>query len=108
MRRAADAESAAKNAMKKTENKTEELREQLASKKVNAFHRYPEKVRTAAYAFAEDYKDFLNASKTEREAVSYAVAAAEKAGFKPFEAGKKYRAGDRCTRPTAARLLSWP
>ncbi|MBQ5950771.1 MAG: aminopeptidase [Lachnospiraceae bacterium] len=91
--------------MKKTENKTEELREQLASKKVNAFHRYPEKVRTAAYAFAEDYKDFLNASKTEREAVSYAVAAAEKAGFKPFEAGKKYRAGDKVYKINRGKAL---
>ena len=45
--------------------------------------------------FSEGYKDFLNRSKTEREAVSFAVEAAEKAGFKPFDAAQKYQAGDK-------------
>ena len=48
-----------------------------------------------ADTYAEDYKTFLSAAKTEREAVKLAVAAAEKEGFVPFEAGKKYKAGDK-------------
>ena len=45
--------------------------------------------------FAEGYKDFLNAAKTERESVDYAVAAAKAAGFVPFDPKKKYKAGDK-------------
>ena len=48
-----------------------------------------------ADAFCEEYKNFLNSSKTEREAVHYAVARAEKLGFTPFDAGKAYKAGDK-------------
>ena len=48
-----------------------------------------------ADAFCEDYKAFLDASKTEREAVEYTIALAEKNGFVPFEYKKRYQAGDR-------------
>ncbi len=46
-------------------------------------------------AFCEDYKQFLNAAKTEREAVTTAVELLEKAGFKPLKQGVKYTVGDR-------------
>ncbi|MBQ4119689.1 MAG: aminopeptidase [Clostridia bacterium] len=45
--------------------------------------------------YCEGYKDFLNSAKTEREAVAIAIATAEQKGFKPFEFGKKYSAGDK-------------
>lgn len=45
--------------------------------------------------FCEGYKDFLNTAKTERETVTFAVEAAEKAGFVPFDPEKKYKAGDK-------------
>lgn len=45
--------------------------------------------------YCEGYKDFLNSAKTEREVVTYAIAEAEKAGFVPFETGKKYKPGDK-------------
>ena len=37
-----------------------------------------------ADAFAEGYKAFMNAAKTERETVTWAVQAAEAAGFEPL------------------------
>ena len=49
----------------------------------------------AAFAFCEPYKLFLDQSKTEREAVDTAVSLAEKKGYRPFEVGKKYSAGDK-------------
>ena len=49
----------------------------------------------AAQRFCEDYKKFLDASKIEYYGVKNAVAEAEKAGFVPFEYGKKYSAGDK-------------
>ena len=46
-------------------------------------------------AFCEEYKAFLDHGKTERECVSEAIRLAEKAGFVPFEADKKYAPGDK-------------
>ncbi len=45
--------------------------------------------------FCEDYKRFLDISRTERDAVAYSVELAEKAGFVPFDVNKKYNAGDK-------------
>ena len=46
-----------------------------------------------ADSYCEGYKAFLDAAKTEREAVSEAVKMAERKGFVPFEQGKKYEKG---------------
>ena len=48
-----------------------------------------------ADAYCEDYKAFLNAAKTEREAVSEAVRMAEEAGFVPFDPTARLKPGDR-------------
>ena len=47
------------------------------------------------YDFAEGYKTWLDASRTERLAVREAVKLAEKAGFKPWIPGKSHKAGDK-------------
>jgi len=46
-------------------------------------------------ALSEDYKAFLDNSKTEREATASAIALAKKAGFKEFKDVKKIKAGDK-------------
>ena len=48
-----------------------------------------------AEKFCEDYKKFLNSSKTERECVNTAEVMLVNAGYEPFETGKKYKAGDK-------------
>ncbi|MDE6200439.1 MAG: aminopeptidase [Clostridiales bacterium] len=45
--------------------------------------------------YAEGYKSFLDNGKTEREAVAYTVAMAEKAGYKPYTLGDKINKGDK-------------
>ena len=45
--------------------------------------------------FAEEYRQFLSLTKTEREFVTEAVKAAEAQGFKKLESAKKLKAGDR-------------
>lgn len=45
--------------------------------------------------FCEGYKEFITLCKTERECASFAQAAAEKAGFVPFELATKYEPGDK-------------
>lgn len=47
------------------------------------------------YAFAEDYKSFLNLSKTERGAACEARKQAEKHGYTPFTFSEKLKAGDK-------------
>lgn len=48
-----------------------------------------------AYSFCEGYKKFLDNSKTERMATKTLIEYATKNGFKKFEYGKKYSAGDK-------------
>ena len=47
------------------------------------------------YDFAEGYKTWLDASRTERLAVREAVKLAEKQGFKPWTPGKSHKAGEK-------------
>ncbi len=49
----------------------------------------------AAYAYAADYVKFLDAAKTEREAVVEAIARAEAAGYRPYNFGTPMKAGDK-------------
>lgn len=74
---------------------TELLKEKLFMQKKNGLLTVSEETVRQADDFCEGYKKFLDNSKTERMAVKSAIALAEKAGFKPFEYGKKYNAGDR-------------
>lgn len=81
--------------MEQEKKAAELLKEQLLIEKKNGTYRLSEQEIKEADAFCEDYKRFLDASKTEREAVEYSVALAEQNGFVPFERGKKYAPGDK-------------
>ncbi len=82
---------------KKKEEKSEikELKEQLFTRTDKGITSMNESEIKKADKYCEDYKKFIDHSKTEREAVKTAVKLAEKAGFVPFEQDKKYKAGDR-------------
>lgn len=82
---------------KKKEEKSEikELKEQLFTRTDKGIVSMKESEIKKADKYCEDYKKFIDHSKTEREAVKTAVKLAEKAGFVPFEQDKKYKAGDR-------------
>ena len=49
----------------------------------------------AAHDYCKPYISFLNAAKTEREAVREAVTMAEKEGFVPWKKGMKIKSGDK-------------
>ncbi len=68
---------------------------ELAYKRTNVYEVADEKLMKEIFEYAEGYKTFLDEGKTEREVCAYVVAAAEKAGYKPFEFGKKLKAGDK-------------
>ena len=63
----------------------------------NAWEKYDDK--KSVMDFAEEYREFISANKTERECVEYFKARAEKNGFVSIEevkkSGKKLRAGDK-------------
>lgn len=82
---------------KKKEEKSEikELKEQLFTRTDKGIASMKESEIKKADKYCEDYKKFIDHSKTEREAVKTAVKLAEKAGFVPFEQDKKYKGGDR-------------
>lgn len=51
--------------------------------------------KKACMDYAEGYKAFLDAGKTERDAVSYIVAQAEAKGYKAWKRGMDVKAGDK-------------
>lgn len=70
-----------------------ELSKKLLYKPLNVF--LNEDVKQNAHEYCEGYRDFIDSAKTEREAVSYAVAQAEKNGFVPYDRKASYKPGDR-------------
>lgn len=72
-----------------------ELKEKLFLKHENGLKNITEKEWNEITDYCEDYKKFLNASKTEREAVKNAIAAAKEKGFKEFSRNEKYVPGDK-------------
>ena len=83
--------------MSKKEEKIDakELAKELLNDRTHGAAKVGAKELSKADKFAEGYKEFLNAAKTERETVTWAVKAAEEAGFVPFDPKKKYEAGDK-------------
>ena len=73
----------------------QKLKEKLFLDRQNGYYTMTDEDIKASSEFAELYKDFLDKSKTEREAVNYAVALLKKKGFKEFRKGKKLKAGDK-------------
>ena len=78
---------------KKTE--VQELCEKLLMDRAKPAREAALRHAAKAMDFAEGYKDFITAAKTEREAVDWTVTAAKAAGFTEFDPMKKYSAGDK-------------
>lgn len=76
-------------------SEAEVLLERLAHTRKNAVLTEACETVTKADEFCEDYKSFLDAAKTEREAVKAALDIAEKKGFKKFVPNYKYKKGDK-------------
>ncbi len=71
------------------------LKEKLFAENEHAAYTCEDGEIEAADAFCEGYKTYLDNSKTEREAVAYTKALAEKEGFVPFDPKAFYKAGDK-------------
>lgn len=76
----------------------DELREKLLYQPKNGYDRMPAEERGEMERYCRDYRTFLDAAKTEREAVCYTIAKAEAVGFVPFLPGRTLKPGDRIYR----------
>lgn len=82
-------------AEKKEKTQVEELKEKLLVKKEHGVKKLSKEQIEQADTFCTAYAKYLDQSKTEREAISTALAIAKEAGFVPFDPDKTYKAGDR-------------
>lgn len=80
-------------------------RDELFFKRKNAYDILPEDDIKRAYDFAEEYKAFLDESKTEREAVRYAVRAAGARGFVPYEPGMEIKPGAKVYKTVEGKAI---
>lgn len=85
-----------------------EWREKLFYAQKNGYDRIDAEEAKLAYAYCEGYKQFLNAARTEREAVKEAIAMAEAAGFVPYEYGMTLQPGTKvyCSNRGKALMLA--
>ncbi len=67
----------------------------LSYKRTNVYEVADEALMKNIFEYAKGYCKFIDEGKTEREACVYVAKEAEAKGYKPFEFGKKYKAGDK-------------
>ena len=70
----------------------------LLHKRENGYRSLSAEEKAAMNAYCEDYKTFLDKSRTEREAVRYTVQLAEARGYRPYHRGEALKPGDKISR----------
>lgn len=68
---------------------------ELTYSKTNFYEKNSESEIKAAYDYCVGYCEFMDESKTEREAVKTSIALAEKNGYKPYSFGMSIKPGDK-------------
>ena len=76
-------------------NISADLEARLGYKKINFYEKGDEAAIKAAYDYAPGYMAYLDAAKTEREAVTVSIAMAEKEGYVPYTFGMPLTAGGK-------------
>ncbi len=79
----------------KEKSPAQELKDKLFYTKKNVYQLVDEEEVNKINAFSEDYKNFLNLAKTEREAVKFALLAALEKGYREYVPGSELKPGDR-------------
>ena len=70
----------------------------LLHKRENGYRSLSAEEKAAMNAYCEEYKTFLDKSRTEREAVRYTVQLAEARGYRPYHRGDALKPGDKIYR----------
>ena len=82
-----------------------DLREKLFYEQKNGYDLISTEERLALEEYCRGYMAFLNNSRTEREAVSNAIAEAEARGFVPYMPGMPLKAGDKVYQNNRGKAL---
>ncbi len=77
------------------DEKNSERREKLFFNKKNGWDVIPDDERKAVYSYAEGYMAWLNAVRTEREAVNHSISMAEDYGFVEYRRGMDLKPGTK-------------
>ena len=83
----------------------DDLRSKLFYRQKNGYDLIDTKERLAVEAYCKEYMAFLNESRIEREAVRYAIAAAEQRGFVPYVPGMKLEPGMKLYQSNRGKAL---
>ncbi len=83
----------------------QQKKEELFLQRTNGYDVLTEEDREAMERYCTAYKHFLDEGKTERECVSYGVALAQQAGFRPLERGVALQPGDKVYRSNRGKGL---
>lgn len=67
----------------------------LVYEKKTVYEKAGKEITAQAFEYAKDYVKFLDAAKTEREAVCESIKMAEAAGYRPYTFGMPLQAGDK-------------
>ena len=76
-------------------NPAQQKRDALFFSPTNGYDRLADGEEQAIQGYCAGYKTFLDEGKIERECVTYTIAQAETAGFRPLVRGEKLQAGDK-------------
>ncbi len=82
-----------------------DLREKLFYEQKNGYDRIDTAERLRLENYCRDYMAWLNEARTEREAVSSAIALAEERGFVPYVPGMSLKAGDKVYQNNRGKAL---
>ncbi len=84
----------------------QQMREKLLAQKKNGWDVVDEATERAIFEYAEGYKEFLDAGKTERTCVDNIVELAKEAGFVPFERGMDLQPGMKVYRVNRGKAIN--
>lgn len=91
----------------KKDSVLKQRKQALFLERKNGYDRISKEVAERITAYGEDYKNFLNRGKTERECVQLAVTLAEEKGFRPFTRGMQVKAGDKLYRVNRDKAITF-
>lgn len=92
-------------AIEKEKTAAQLRREALLDDRKNGYDLLSAEDEAAMKAYCEEYKKFLDAAKTEREAVDEVVRLAEARGFTPFTRGMTIKPGDKLYRVNRGKSI---
>jgi putative aminopeptidase 1 len=91
--------------MEKNNEVVKELKEKLLFSRKNAVYNMSEEELSECDSFCEDYKDFMDKAKIEREAVVYSIELLKKNGYVEYKKGMKLNAGDKIYRNNRGKAV---